>query len=83
MSRRKFAGAKRNDEASTVADVALIELQKKLRAWLLQQPEWLFILASDRQTRKRYGLMVGDTVTRFHGGLTLVAKEDQHDDALD
>lgn len=52
-------------EAATEAELALEVLLHKLLAWLFQQPEWMFVLAADRQTRKTVGNAVAKTITRI------------------
>ena len=64
MTRRRFQGAKRFDPDRPLGDAALAKLQRKLLGWLMQQPEWLYVLSQPRKGRKLYGTMVGDQVTR-------------------
>jgi hypothetical protein len=51
-------------------------LLRKLLAWLFQQPEWLFILSADRQTRKTVGRAIGDMVSRIPSRAGPPAPED-------
>lgn len=74
MTRRKFAGAKRHDAETQYHDDGIDALVKKLRAWLIAQPEWVAVLSADRQTRKRYGARVADEVTRIPPMVRVVRK---------
>ena len=65
MSRRRFRKASRVATPSAFQDEAYRRLTEKLYRWLFQQPEWVHVLASDRHTRKRYGLLIADAVTRI------------------
>lgn len=56
--------SQRPDHA-TPAEKATESLLRKLLAWLFTQPEWLFILSADRQTRRQVGRAIGDLVTRI------------------
>ena len=75
MTRRKFQGAKRNDrpatkpgarvERATEAELRLETLLRKMNAWLRQQPDWVFLLAQDRHTRRKVGTAVAGLLTRM------------------
>lgn len=62
MTRRKFQGAKRIDSQSTNRDPRLQAFEGKLRAWLMQQPEWVLILSQSRAFRKVYAKTLVDAV---------------------
>jgi hypothetical protein len=75
MTRRKFQGAKRTDrpatkpsarvERATEAELRLETLLRKMDAWLRQQPDWVFLLAQDRHTRRKVGTAVAGLLTRM------------------
>jgi len=75
MTRRKFLGAKRTDssavkpsarvERATEAELRLETLLRKMDAWLRQQPDWVFLLAQDRHTRRKVGTAVAGLLTRM------------------
>jgi hypothetical protein len=64
MTRRRYASVpKRVAVPTEVHDVALQRLEEKLHRWLMQQPEWIYVLSADRATRKRYERMVARAAT--------------------
>jgi hypothetical protein len=75
VTRRKFQGAKRTDlpgtkpsariERATEAELRLETLLRKMDAWLRQQPDWVFLLAQDRHTRRKVGTAVAGLLTRM------------------
>lgn len=62
-NRQWLTSAQRATIPTEVHDVALQRLEEKLHRWLMQQPEWIYVLSADRATRKRYERMVSRAVT--------------------
>ena len=44
---------------------AIRSLGVKLAEWLIDQPEWLYVLGQGRTERKRLGKVLADTVSRI------------------
>ena len=57
--------SRRASEAADPTASALDSLSMKLSEFLMEQPEYLFILTHDRGARKRLGRMVGLAVSRI------------------
>jgi hypothetical protein len=64
VTRRKFRGAKSIATPSVFQDEVERRLTEKLFKWLMQQPEWVHVLASERHRRRRFATLVADRVTR-------------------
>ncbi len=45
-------------EVPTQQEEAVERLLDKLDRWLLQQPEWLYLMSEDRQTRREVAALV-------------------------
>ena len=57
--------SRRASEGADPTSSALSSLGIKLAEFLMEQPEYLFILTQGRTERKRLGKLIGDTITRI------------------